>query len=486
MLCSLSGTSPVEPVISTKSGHVFEKRLILQMLASNDNKCPITGEPLTPEDLVAVKAGPVAHPRPANATSLPGMLQVFQNEWDALMLETFTLKQQLDTARQELAHALYQHDAACRVIARLKRERDEALKSLASAQQSVAVEPMTPEAKIEIPDEVKQQFKEKSNELTQVRRRRKISETLTPAEQFQAFTMKGPFTHHKRTEPGILCLSVLGNTVASGGFDSDVVLFDLASKSVTASLTGHSGPISQVIMHPTEDVILSSSHDSTTRIWRPTSRGVYNTSSTLRTHSGKVVGSALHCTNEYLATASLDQSWALTNIATSKCVFKHNPTGPMPYKSIAFHPDGLILGTGLESNVVHLWDVLNQQNVASFTEHTGPITDLCFSENGFHLLTGSMDGTAKLWDLRKLSCLHTFTQEPGPENKLAPVNAVSYDHSGLYISIASNDLKVYHGKQFSLNSTFAHPAAVTDAIFGKDATFLLTSTMDNSLSVFSP
>ena len=67
-----------------------------------------------------------AVPRPPTHSSIPALLTALQNEWDALVLETFTLKQQYNSTRQELSYALYSQDAASRVIARLMRERDAA------------------------------------------------------------------------------------------------------------------------------------------------------------------------------------------------------------------------------------------------------------------------------------------------------------------------------------------------------------------------
>lgn len=143
----VSGEAPQVPVVSPKSGmstkpvfyanapsnsltgNVFEKRLIEAYIAEH-GKDPVNGEELAADELIDIKSQRVVRPRPPTLTSIPSLLNIFQEEWDALALETHTLQQNLAQTRRELSSALYQHDAAVRVIARLTQERDEARDAL--------------------------------------------------------------------------------------------------------------------------------------------------------------------------------------------------------------------------------------------------------------------------------------------------------------------------------------------------------------------
>jgi pre-mRNA-processing factor 19 len=103
---------------------------LIEAYIAENHKDPVTGEDLELSDLIDLKSSRIVTPRPPSLTSIPSLLSTFQNEWDALALESFTIRQQLHQTRQELATALYQHDAAVRVIARLTKERDEARDAL--------------------------------------------------------------------------------------------------------------------------------------------------------------------------------------------------------------------------------------------------------------------------------------------------------------------------------------------------------------------
>lgn len=123
--CALSGNIPEQPVVAKTTGLVFEKRLILKHLETSTT-CPITTTPLCKEDLLDIQQlNPITKPRPPTATSFPHLLNLLQNEYDAMLLESYQLKQQLDQCKKDLAKQLYQQDAAHRVISRLYKENEE-------------------------------------------------------------------------------------------------------------------------------------------------------------------------------------------------------------------------------------------------------------------------------------------------------------------------------------------------------------------------
>ena len=51
---SFTGEKLEEAVVSNKSGYIFEKRIIEKHLETNST-CPVTGQPLSLEDLVPLK-----------------------------------------------------------------------------------------------------------------------------------------------------------------------------------------------------------------------------------------------------------------------------------------------------------------------------------------------------------------------------------------------------------------------------------------------
>jgi len=497
MYCQLSGQLAEEPVI-TKSGYIYEKSLIEKHIRST-GRDPQTDEVLTLEDLIPVKTSKAVKPRPVTATSIPSMLQLFQNEWDALMLETFTLKQHLDTVRQQLSHALYQHDAACRVIARLIKERDSAREALAHAKEEfekrVQKGKGTEEMEVEeggeatgITSAIVKKMTEVSQELSKNRKKRQISETLASVEDIDKYTVTSSHPTHKATQPGILCVDIDpkdSNLILTGGVDTNAVIFNRQTNKVTQTLKGHSKRVSDVLFHPTQALIFTVSHDKTGKIWKPKQsndpESQYQVVYELAAHTDAVTACTLHSTGQYLVTASHDKTWAFYDIQNGACLVKRaDPNIKEGYECASFHPDGLILGTGTSDSYVRIWDIKSQSNVATFEGHHGVITSISFSENGYYLATAAEDLCVQLWDLRTLSNFKTIQME----NDMA-VNAVTFDFSGIYLATAGSDLRVYNTKTFSVVKTFTdHTALVTDVAFGPDAKFLVSTSMDRNMKIY--
>lgn len=73
----MSGEVPKNPVISKKTGHLYEKSTLLAYIKVK-NACPITGDEMSELDIIEVQSNKVVKPRLVSSTSIPSLLQTFQ------------------------------------------------------------------------------------------------------------------------------------------------------------------------------------------------------------------------------------------------------------------------------------------------------------------------------------------------------------------------------------------------------------------------
>lgn len=137
LLCSLSNTPTLNPVLSLKSHCIFDSKSLETFIKTN-GKDPISNEPMELSDIITISNNSNTTLTPNsneivsnNYSSIPTMLSAFQSAWDSLSLELFQLRSDLDKTRKELSLSLYRQDAAIKVAVDACKERDEARQALA-------------------------------------------------------------------------------------------------------------------------------------------------------------------------------------------------------------------------------------------------------------------------------------------------------------------------------------------------------------------
>ncbi|KAG0023919.1 Pre-mRNA-processing factor 19 [Entomortierella chlamydospora] len=494
MFCAISGEAPEQPVVSKKSGQVYERRLIVKYIEDN-GKDPVSGEELSVEDLLDIKTSPgTVKPRPPTMTSIPSILSVLQNEWDSIMLETFTLKQQYQQVRQELSHALYQHDAACRVIARLMKERDAAREALANVQAHLGTKaPAAESSDVAMEDasglsaEVLAKLDATMTALSKTRKRK----PNVTAEAVQTYNQRKVFPGlHAARSPGItsLDLDAKNGLILTGGNDKNALIFSQSEEKVLATLKGHSKKITHVSWTGRsevagKDLALTASADHTVKIWSASGDNSYNYSAahTLSGHTADVTGLCTHPCKDYVATASMDSSWAFHDLETGATLLTaRSDDVTKGYTSAAFHPDGLLFGTGTADSTVKIWDVRTKEAAASFDGHTGAVKTMTFSENGYLMAAAGENNEVSIWNLR--------TMEVVQKLKVADqgvINTLAWDQSGTYLGVGGTDIRIFKVKTWQeLANLTDNTAEITSLKFGPLGDYLVAGGLDRSIRVF--
>lgn len=288
---------------------------------------------------------------------------------------------------------------------------------------------------------------------------------------------------HGVSQPGITCidLQLATDRIVTGGVDKQVIVFDRNDKQIVRTFSGHTARISRVAYHPTDDIVLSASDDSTVRLW-----SLAQGECTLQldnAHDSAITGLHLHPTNEYVLTASRDTSWAFSSLASGLVLTRTRDPESFALTCAQLHPDGQILATGTAHAAgLRIWDLKEGTNVANLQDHEGDMTALTFSENGYHLVAAASDNVVRVWDLRKLAVVKAIALK-------SRVEALCIDASASYLGVGGvgEASGIYQCRKWeALLPLDQHgEAAVTGLRFGRDAHYVVTSCMDRHIRFFS-
>ena len=144
-----------------------------------------------------------------------------------------------------------------------------------------------------------------------------------------------------------------GSTLATGGDDGNVRLWDVATEQeIGAPMSSGLAPVEAVAFSPGGATVAAGSSDGTVQLWDATTQHEVGTTMT---------------------------------------------AGPAAIRALAFGPGGKVLAAGGEDGDVRLWDTATQSQPGATMATGAAVAALSFSGNGTTLATAEGDGRTELW-----------------------------------------------------------------------------------------
>lgn len=129
---------------------------------------------------------------------------------------------------------------------------------------------------------------------------------------------------------------------------------------------------------------------------------------TLFGHTDAVIGVAYSGGGERVATASVDKTARVWDVATGRELVRL--TGHTEEVNAAvFSPDGTRIATASDDHTAKLWDAATGREILTLRGHTDDVSSVAFSTDGTRIATASLDATVRLWDATSGELLRTLS-----------------------------------------------------------------------------
>ncbi len=152
--------------------------------------------------------------------------------------------------------------------------------------------------------------------------------------------------------------------------------------------------------------------------------------------------------------------------------------------SLAWAPDGNLFASGYSDGSICLWEPETPEPstyVQRLSAHTLWVTGLTFSPDGTKFASASLDGTIKVWDREHLACLQTFSDHTDR------VLRVVWSPDGRTLASCSLDqtIRLWNVEESRSRAVLrGHTALIYSLAFTPDSRILLSGSDDSTLRVW--
>jgi WD40 repeat protein len=283
--------------------------------------------------------------------------------------------------------------------------------------------------------------------------------------------------------------------IVTSSVDSTIKIWETGSGEIVTEIKQPSG-IAYMDLSSDGNYVVTGSYDSTVRLWRITDGALLKE---FKGHSGTVWTVAFSNDGKKIASGGNDGLVNIWDVETGSLLHRLQSHKRIVW-SVKFNPDGTKLASASFDFTIKLWNVDDGKLVWDNKEHKETVVDIAFSHDGTMLASTSDDKTIKLWNVAEQKLIRTMKVPEhvqavafSPDDKRLMTGGRDKPLIGEFLQEIFGDSKFNRGvsarlwdvESGRLLQTFTtHANDVMDVAYSNDGKRVATASADNTVDLW--